>query len=539
MGTIDDLVQARRTFEQGDWAGAGATWAEVDRDELSDDDLDRLAVVNELLGHRDECVEVLQLAYARYEAADATAQAVRTAFRLAMVHSSGGDTAVAAGWTARAERLLDDLDDGGLERGYVTFLRFFRHLGAGEIDLATQCAAEVAACGRRFGDADLSTIGLSALGRIEMYAGKVAAGLALFDEAMAQVVAGGLSPIFAGHAYCTMIEGCQEVSDLGRAAEWTEALSHWCDQQSGMVAFTGQCAVHRGQIMAMRGAYREAIEEFERAIARYTEIGTPISAGQAYAERGEVLRLLGDLPAAEDSYEAATDHGYETQPGLALLWFSQGRLDAASAAIRRLLVEPLGPVQRSRVVPAAIEILESTVDVGELVDELEATARSFGCSALLAKAAHARGRQQLSDTDPAGALPYVRKATGLWAGLDCAYEVARVAVDTARALRLLGDAESAAQTLRTAHATATRLGAQPLLAEIEHELAPAAPPRGLTQREVEVLRLVARGKSNAEIAETLVLSERTVARHLSNIFTKLDVTSRTSAAAFAFEHGLA
>lgn len=542
MGTVDDLRQARETYERGDWVGAFAAWSEIGLDSLDVDDLDKFASVSHLLGHRDECIAAAQRSCAICEASGDLAHAARNAFRLAMVLMTGGDTAVAAGWSARAERLVQELGTAVVEHGYVEFLQILRKLGAGDLEAAGSCARDVIACGRRFGDADLLAIGLSAYGRVAMYAGRVSEGLALFDEAMAGVVAGEVSPIFAGHTYCVMIEGCQEVSDLGRAAEWTDALTRWCESQPGLIAFTGQCAVHRGQIMALHGAYADAVGEFDRAVLRYAAAGTPVAAGQALAERGDVLRLLGDLRGAQASYEASTDRGYEPQPGLALLWDAQGDEAAASGAIRRLLVERVDPVPRSRLLPAAIAILEApdgSGDVVALVDELDSIATDFGCSALLASAAHARGRLQIAGSDPAGSLPYLRKSASLWAALDCPYEVARVSTDTGRALRLLGDAESAAQSLVAARTTFARLGARPRVAELDALLAPAALPRGLTAREVEVLRLVAGGKSNGEIATELVLSEKTVARHLSNIFTKLDVPSRTAAAAFAYEHHLA
>lgn len=542
MGVVDDLVRARETFERGDWIGAFDTWSRAGVDSLDADDLDRLATVAHLLGHRDECIATLQRAYAVYEAADDHAHAARSAFRLAMELMSAGDNAVAAGWTARAERVLEQLDADVVERGYLRFLQVLPRLGSGDLSTATAYAIEATECGRRFGDADLVTIAQCAQGRVAMYAGRVPEGLALLDEAMAGVLAGAVSPIFAGHAYCVMIEGCQEVSDLGRAAEWTAALDHWCGAQPGLVAFTGQCAVHRGQIMALHGAYPEAIEEFDRAVLRYVESGTPVAAAQALAERGEVLRLLGDLSAAEASFERAADKGYEPQPSLALVWLAQGKPASAAAAVRRLLAERLDPIGRSRLLPAAIGILAASGtrdDVVALVDELDSMASDFGCSGLLAAAAHARGRLQIDDSDPAGSLPYLRKAARLWSGLDCPYEVARVGVDTGRALDALGDAESAGRQLAAARAAFARLGTKPQLTAVDRLLGPAALPGGLSAREAEVLRLVACGMSNGQIAADLVLSEKTVARHLSNIFAKLDVTSRTAAAAYAFEHHLA
>jgi DNA-binding CsgD family transcriptional regulator len=340
-----------------------------------------------------------------------------------------------------------------------------------------------------------------------------------------------------------MIEGCQEVSDLGRAASWTTALTRWCRAQPGLVAFTGQCAVHRGQIMRQHGAFRDAVEEFDRAVRRYLASPARGPIGLASAEKGDVLRILGDVAGAEASYETALDHGYEPQPGLALLWVVTGRRDAALGAAQRLLVETGGPVERARVLPGVAEILlacDAVAEARPVAAELEQVAGQFGCAGLQAVAAYVAGSVELEGGDAAGALPYLRKAAALWRQLEAPYEVARVRVQVGRALAAVGDEVSSASELAVARRAFVDLGALPAVEQVDRlGGGPAQPPGGLTPREAEVLRLVASGQSNAQIAATLVLSEKTVARHLSNIFTKLGVGSRTAAAAYAFEHQLA
>jgi DNA-binding CsgD family transcriptional regulator len=270
-------------------------------------------------------------------------------------------------------------------------------------------------------------------------------------------------------------------------------------------------------------------------------MGSFDAVGLALTERGDVLRRLGEYAAAEDCYEQAIAHGYEPQPGLALVWLDQGRSRAALAAVRRLLAERPEPVGRSQLLPAAVEI---TLTAGEhdraatLAAELDRIATAFGCAALRGKAAHAAGLVQLDAGDAAGALPYLRRAIQLWQELDCPYEIARCRVLVGRALRALGDEDSAVAEFRAAAGTFARLGAQPGRRDAERLLRPAL-PGGLSAREAQVLGMVASGLSNRQIAEGLVLSEKTVARHLSNIFTKIEVSSRTAAAAYAFEHDLA
>lgn len=536
-------MRARETFERGDWLAAFEAWTSHDLATLACDDLDELATAAFLLGRRRVTVDALQRAFTLHVESGQTAAAVRTAFRLCMTFDTSGEQTVGAGWSARARRMLADLDEDVVERGYVTYLQMHQRLAVGDFAGAASLAEAVVDIGRRHADPDLTAIGLASKGRLLLYAGQVPEGLAHFDEAMVGVAAGEVSPIFAGSVFCVMIEGCQEVSDLGRASAWTTALSRWCTTQPGLVAFTGQCAVHRGQIMRLHGKFALAVEEFDAAIERYVAAGTVEAAGLALAERGDVLQVLGDLDGAESSYDRAAEHGYEAQPGLALLWLAKGRITTAVAVIRRVLAEAGDPVHRCRVLPAAVEVLlaggpDGLAEARTSAAELEAIAATFGCDALTAMAAHSRGRVELADGDASGALPYLRKATSLWAGMDAVHEVARVRVDVGQALRMMGDTESAERELSRARRTLRDLGAVLAAESVGRMLRPEGPPDGLTAREVEVLRLVSAGHSNAQIAADLVLSEKTVARHLSNIFTKLDVGSRTAAAAYAFEHHL-
>jgi DNA-binding CsgD family transcriptional regulator len=361
------------------------------------------------------------------------------------------------------------------------------------------------------------------------------------DEALVGVMAGEVSPVTAGRVYCSTIEACQEVSDFGRAGAWTHALTTWCDAQPGLVAFTGQCATHRGQLLRLHGAYADAVEEFERAVDRYLATGGDPALGLAHYERGETHRLLGDFDAAEAAYASAAEHGHSTQPGRALLWLARDRRDAAGAAVHRLLAERQDPVHRSQVLAAAVEVLVTTGDTdgaAALGEELCAIGETFGCTALQAAGQCAVATVELARGAAGPALAAAHRAVAAWSQLAAPYEVARSQVLVGRALRLLGDEESAVADLTAARKAFADLGAAPAEREAAALLGETPAPGGLSPREVEVLRLVAAGKSNPEIAAELVLSEKTVARHLSNIFTKLGVGSRTSAAAFAYEHHL-
>jgi len=537
MGVVDDLLRARVAYDRRDWLAAYGGLSEAGGD-LTAEDFSRLATAAYLVGRRNDCVQALQRAYQIHLDSGAVLAAVRTAFWLALVLMSTGEVAVGGGWVGRAQRLLADTEEDVVERGYVANHMMFRHIFANEPEPAQALAEQVTDYGRRFADPDLVAMGLNGQGRMMLYRGRVPEGLALLDEAMVGVAAGETSTIIAGNVYCSMIEACQEIADFDRAARWTSVLTAWCDGQPGLVPFTGQCAVHRGQIMRMHGAFDEALTEFELAVGRYRDAGTLDAAGLAMAERGDVLRVRGDLAGALAAYDAAVTFGHEPQPGLALLWLAQGRMTAAVAAIHRLLGEAGDPVNRSRLLPAAVAILlaDGQADTAaDLAAELQSIAASFRCPSVQARADHASAEVALAAGQPQTALPLLRRERGVWERLGARYDTARCSVLLGRALRALGDDGSAVTELTAAQRTLADLGARLAQNEAAALVRPTA-PGGLTERELEVLRLVATGKTNQQIAATLFISEKTVGRHLSNIFTKINVSTRTAAAAFAHEH---
>jgi ATP/maltotriose-dependent transcriptional regulator MalT len=536
--TVDELLQGREAYERRDWGGAFDRLRGIG--DLSPEDTMALATSAYLLGNVDEAVRALQGGYQdRIKHGDSLA-AARFALWLGLLLNVRGELAVGGGWVARAQRLLETESEDVVERGYLLAHEFFRHLDRGDFARAGETAARVVETGRRFSEHDLVAQGLMMQGRMMIYSGRVPEGLALLDEAMVGLTAGEVSPIIAGMAYCSLIEACQELSDFSRAASWTSALTRWCDAQPGLVPYTGQCSLHQGQIMRLRGAYDEALAEFARAQRRYEKEGTAAPAGMALAEQGDVLRVRGKLDEAEAAYRQAAEFGYEPQPGLALSWLARGRTTAASSAIHRLLAEAWGPVQRSRLLPAAVEIMVVAGlpdEARKHSDEFSEIASAFGNSALRAMAAYAAASVHLASGETGDALSSARESCRLWSDVGSPYETARARVLVARALRELGDEDSATAELAVARNGFADLGAAPGVQQVD-KLLGRARPGGLTEREIEVLRLVAEGRSNPDIARVLVLSHKTVERHLSNIFTKLDVPSRTAAAAYAHEHGL-
>jgi DNA-binding NarL/FixJ family response regulator len=373
--------------------------------------------------------------------------------------------------------------------------------------------------------------------------GQLADGLRLLDEAMLAAMSRATSPIVPGIVYCGVILACVDTYDVRRAQEWTDVLTRWCKEQRDLVAFTGRCLVHRAEILQLRGAWLEALEEARLASKRLEQGFNRPATAQAFYRQGELNRLRGKLAAAERAYRAASRYGFVPQPGLALLRLRQGRSDAALAAIRRALSETGDRSRRASMLPAAVEVELACGEVPRARDscaELEGIAGEYASALLAAAAAHARGAVQIAEGDPAGALASLRDAARGWEELAAPYEAARTRMLLAVACRSLGDDDGATLELEAARESFRELGAEPDLADLdalgEHSGDEAT--HGLTARELEVLRLVAAGRTNREIAGELVISEHTVARHLQNVFAKLGVGSRTAASAFAYDHGL-
>jgi DNA-binding CsgD family transcriptional regulator len=514
-------VDAREAFERRAWKAVHDALSSAGT--LGAEDLERLATAAYMLGDESEYVTALERAHHAHADAGAIECAVRCAFWISLQLLLRGEAGGYTGWLARAQRLLDRSGRDCVERGYLEFLTAIPRYD--ECELAA--VAEVA---QRFGDADLFSLAVHQQGHVLMRRGRVRDGLSLLDEAMVAVTAGELSPIVTGLVYCSVIEGCQEVYELRRAQEWTAALTRWCGEQPDLVAFTGRCLVHRAEIMQLHGEWDEALAEARRGAHGQ-------AAAQAFYRQGELHRLRGERAAAEHAYRAASRAGLEPQPGLALLRLAQGRPEAAAAAIRRVTGEAVDPLRRAALLPAFVEIAVATGDLDAALtagDELDELAETIDSAPLGATAAQARAALRLAAGDPRAALGPLRMAADAWHELDCPYEAARVRELLGLACRALGDEDSAMLELDAAHDALVRLGAADDIARLDE----ADAGHGLSPRELEVLRLVARGSTNREIAAELVLSDRTVDRHVSNILAKLRVPSRAAATAWAYEHGL-
>lgn len=544
MTTDEALLQARESFDRSAWGDAYAGLAGADgRGQLASEDLERLAISAHLLRRSDDAASAWSRAHVEAVRTGDVARGVRCAMWLGMSLIERGDMAQGGGWIARADRLIEETGHDGVERGYVLIPQALQTLMGGEPAAAFSIFDEVAAIADRFGDVDLMTLGRLGRGQSLIAMSEAVRGVPLLDEAMVAVIAGEVSPIVAGIVYCSVIEACQQLFDLRRAQEWTTALARWCESQPDLVPYRGQCLVYRAELMRFHGAWQDASDEAQRAHDWLSKPPPEPAVGDALYQQAELDRLRGGFGSAEALYREANSWGRTLQPGLALLRLAQGEVAAAAAAIRRALAEATSDLDRARLLEPQVEIALAAGDLvvaRDAADHLDRLAEAFGAPLLRAMAARSDGAVRLAEGDVEGALSMLRRAWEAWRDLDAPYEAARVRVLVGDASREMGDLDGAALEFDAARDVFRRLGAVPDLVSLQRASGKrvSGSVEGLSPREVEVLRLIAAGITNRAIAERLTISERTVDRHVSNIFRKLEVSTRAAATAYAYEHDL-
>jgi DNA-binding CsgD family transcriptional regulator len=551
-GEPSELVQrGRACYERREWDDAFEALSLADQSSpLSAEDLHRLAWSAGLTARDDEMLATQERVYNALLEATQQLAAARAAFWLGFRLLARGEPARASGWLNRAQRLIELHAQDCVEQGYMLLPAGQRHINASEFAEAHDCAARAVSIGERFGERDLIAFARSLQGRALLAHGRIDPGLALLDEAMVAATSGELSPVVTGIIYCSSIASCHRIFALDRVREWTAGLSGFCAANPQLGLFTGHCLVHRAEALEMSGSWPEAVEEARRAVQRCVRDIERDAAGRAHYQQAEIHRLRGEFELAEAAYREASRSGFEPQPGLALLRLAEGDVGAAASASRRMVGATRDPLARTRFLPAHVDIMLAAGDIEEAraaSSELRATAAGFNTDVLAAIAARACGSVALADGNPHAVLDPVRRAFGVWQQLGAPYLAARLRVLIGLACVALGDVEGARLELECALEVFERLGARPDIAMVESmvarleasgtERAHAVDCR-LTERELQVLRLIASGKTNKGIARELSLSEKTVDRHVSNIFAKTNVPSRAAATAFAYEHKL-
>jgi DNA-binding CsgD family transcriptional regulator len=544
-------VQAATPLERGRDAYAKRAWLDAfdqlsaahEVSPLEPEDLERLTIAARLIGRDEDGDRWGARAHNEYLNRGQLTRAARGAFWQGMSLINRGEMAQGGGWLARAQRLVDENGEDCVERGYLVVPIAIQAVQHGDPATGFAQFEQVATYAERFHDPDLMALSWLGRGQALIALGRLAEGLSSFDEAMVAITIGDVSPAPTGIVYCAAIGVCLRIFDLRRAQEWTAALTRWCESQPDLVPYRGECLVRRAEIIQLHGAWSDAMTEVQRAREMLTRPSDQWLMGLAWYRQAELHRLRGELNDAEDAYRQASQLGHEPQPGLAFLRLTQGKPEAAVAALRRMLDEAPSGTSRHWLLAAHVEIGLAANDVKAArtaADELAEFAATVDFPAVEATSAYATGAVLLAEGDARAALAALRRAWRIWQEVEAPYEGARVRVLMGQACRKLGDEDGAQMELDAARWVFQQLGASPDLARVEALLRPSveAVPGGLTMRELQVLRLVATGRTNRAIATELFLSEKTVARHVSNIFTKLDLSSRAAATAFAYEHDL-
>jgi len=537
------LSQGREAFQKKAWNTAVSELAAADSEApLPPIQLVELAQADMLTGRDREAADALARAHQAFLDLNEIQPAARCAFWLGFTALLAGDLAQSNGWLSRASRLLEG-HPRCVENGYLLLPTGYRAVHGGEPSKAVEAFAQAVIIGEQFGDPDLTAMARQGQGRAMIRLGNIIGGVSLLDEAMISVTAGEVSPLTAGAVYCSVIEGCGEIFDLRRAQEWTSALERWCATQPDLIPYRGHCSVRRAEILQLHGKWQEALEEAQHVCDRFSQLNPKPEVGAAYYQIAEVHRLRGEFEAAEEAYRRAGSWRQIAHSGMAWLRLAQGQIGAASAAIRRIVEEVREPVNRARVLDCYVEITLAAGDVADAhqaADELLTIAGQIAAPFLNAISKRAKGAVLLAEKDPKIALALLRQSLEIWRDLHAPYEAARTRVMIAYAYDELDDRDAATLEFELALDVFEQLAASPDCAVIEHLLQKRAKQRGglLSSRELEVLKLVAAGKSNRAIAGRLGISEKTVARHVSNIFNKLDLSSRAAATAYAYQNQL-
>jgi DNA-binding CsgD family transcriptional regulator len=536
------LLAGRAAFDADSWTEAFAQLSAADAQSLLEpEDLERLATAAFLVGNDAVSIDARSRAHEGFLQRGDVPRAATAVFWLVFTLANNPSTrAQVSGWIARAKRLVDDVKESGVERGWLMCGFAFQRVSEGDIAAAHEGFSNAGIIGEAFKNRDLIALARQGEGRTLLALNRTADGLALLDEVMVSVTRGEIAPMVSGMVYCSVISACHEIFDLRRAHEWTAALQHWCKLHPDLVPFRGLCLVYRSELMRLHGSWDDALDEARKACERLL---VPPDSGLAHYHLAELHRLRGDFVRADEEYRASSQAGRRPYPGLALLRLAQGQAEAADAAIRLALREIHDRRPRVHLLRAAVEIMLAKKDVKAArvaSDELEALAQQLDAPFVRAASAEMRAAVAIAEGDTAGSLPLLHTASATWQALDAPYDLAHTRVLTGMSYRQLGDLDGAQLEFEAAQEIFERLGAAPDVARVTAITTEVKPVRaqGLTGREVEVLRLIATGATNRTIASRLQISEKTVARHISNIFTKLDLPSRAAATAYAYEHRL-
>ena len=477
--TSSSLDRARDAVLRHAWFEAYEAFGDaVNEAPLEPDDLERLAKAAWWTGRPGESIEAHERAYAllveRGERSRAAFQALT--LRREYVAKLGGS--VAMGWLTRAEQLLEGEPESPIH-GYLALAHGSLAWQRGELDHALEHMERGVEIGHRFHDRDLLAWAEMYRGMVLVDRGDVEEGWVLLEGVATAAVGGELGGYTTGGVFCNVISVCRDLADYGRASEWADAATRWCERQS-ISGFPGVCRVHRAEVLRLVGSWAEAESEVQLACRELREF-SPMHAGAAFHELGEVRLRRGDLSSAEEAFDQAEVFHEDPQPGRALLLLAKGSPETAAASIRSSLEETWNQLKRARLLPAQATIALALRDPGAAraaADELGSIAESFGTSAIRADAEAACGVVAFLEGDRAVAIERIRAARALWREVDAPYEIASASLLMASVHLEGGDAPAARLEAEAARAGFRRLGADPAVARCDELLLRLEPSRG-------------------------------------------------------------
>ncbi|MBB3747687.1 DNA-binding NarL/FixJ family response regulator [Mycolicibacterium sp. BK634] len=532
MAADDHLTAARDAYANGDWRSAYDHFTAAQKtDDLTTDDLSSFGLAAWRLGHGRHSMQLSEQAFNRLNAANDTPGAAMKAVEVALQWFNGGDLTITRVWINRARRLHDKQPDDRI-LAYLLYVDSLVAIDEARNDVAADLAHQLEEVTTRLNDPGFNALCSTASGVTMLPFARTTEAFAQLDEAMMPVLADQVPVDWAGDIYCAVIHECHRLADLARMKSWFEAMEVWRKGPQVTSSWYGTtCEVHKMDLHSATQTFAEVEQRLTNAIAALGDF--PGTAGKGYYELGEIRRRKGDVDGAKEAFAKAKEHNKDPQPGEALLRCHLGEHDAAATDLRMRMDAEQDEINRTRLLPAAVEIAlarTKTDEADRYCTELESGAERFDSPGFRAWARHARGAVLVQQGKPDEALPVLQDALKRYRNTQCRYEMAQVYEWMAQARYALGDTDAAASDAANASAIYQQLGA--VRAEAPKDDAPG----GLTKRELEVLAGVAAGASNRDVSKQLFISEKTVGRHLANIYVKLGVSSRTAAAAWAHEN---
>jgi DNA-binding CsgD family transcriptional regulator len=542
----DELLRAGNDeLTAGNWRAARACFERALQQGNSAEALEGLGWAAWWLADADATFDSRERAYRAYRERGDDIGAGRVATWLAAdFREFRGELALARGWLERAHRLLDD-EPEGVEHGWLalTDADFALNLDA-DRDACLVAAERAASLGRRLESPDLEAVGLALEGVAMVGAGQLEEGMRRLDEASVIAVGEQLeAPLASGWTLCCLVSACESVGDFARAAEWCAVMRRFTERWGGR-QLVGVCRTSYGRILATRGEWNAAEAELAAALEDFAA-SRPGMAAAGLVRLAELRARQGHSDEARELFERSGPAGLV---GLGNLALDAGdaieAVELAERALRRLPASSLLDRMPALELLARARAARGEADAAkQAIAVLERAAGHYSTPYLRARAAAAAADVADRAGDHEGARRRYEDAIDDFEDGAAPYDAALARLGLARTLLALGRNEHAEPTARAARETFARLGAT-RDAERAAELLERSEPRErrglgeLTAREIEVLRLVARGMSDAQIAEELIVSPHTVHRHIANIRTKLDLPSRAAAVAYAAREGL-